>query len=478
MNKPTESQINLIKSWRDDPQWSDNIHHVTRWDQVLAIWGENEQDVTPFSIDDIEHYADRGWGRWQTVLNLVNSLKEDEEGTLEENPELVVSNLPLQSINKEIVKKEKDEAIDTSFNRAQDPRGKNDPWRFLTEEEQLDIKNSIEECYDDGDNELALNFTKILEETPPQDYFSPSFVYCIAENQGDGLIARAIKFAQEGKEWDEYWISQAADRYGLQDEVLKQQYNDAIKKKQDALDRQTKLDEAYQVAEPDWDSSIPYDIETPIYPKIESGTWKGWDKRLDGNITYKNGVSNTEKNSILIKLSTILYPEDFDRKTLVETAPVEAKKLYYKLLRFGGDDETAKLIFFSHLLRGIRRDKGYSIIGLLPARQTWEVDGELTDWARDQNELLDSYLVNRRREIQRVRDGEIKEAAFVLVTRLNSAIEKAVKENRYEEVTHFGQQLLDAKQRIIDFGLEPPKGSIEHHHFITNYTYNEKGQRI
>ena len=88
-------------------------------------------------------------------------------------------------------------------------------------------------------------------------------------------------------------------------------------------------------------------------------------------------MSNDEKNRILNELTKELYPEDFERSTLDASAPLEIEtKSFIKLIRFCNQNETHFSIFWSHLISGIRKHKGYSIYDVLGTRQRWRIDGQ------------------------------------------------------------------------------------------------------
>ena len=223
MSKPTESQLNLIKSWRDDPQWSHNPDHVERWEKVLAIWGENSQDVPPFTKQDVAFYASKGWSRWQTIFNLLSST-ETHQNEAKQEP-LNVETTTVQSEPEEPIISE----VSTRIIKVLDPRGDNDPWRFLTAQEKHRLEEKLDEAYQEDNPEKAKDLLLILEEQPPADHFSPSFVRNKARFDGNGLIEKAIKDAQEGKRWDDYWIRAShTNDYGLQDEVLKEQHDRVV----------------------------------------------------------------------------------------------------------------------------------------------------------------------------------------------------------------------------------------------------------
>ena len=431
MLKPTQAEIKEIKSWRDDPSKNHHQPHVERWEKVLAIWGENDLDVEPFTIEEIKTFAAKGWGRWITIENLYHQLESQQIQKENKKDPIPFVHSTLDHSNDDedefddIVKEE-----DLNLDIKLDPRGSNDPWRFLTDQERNQLEKRLDDAYEYDDVEIIIKVNAILNdnEHPPKDYFSPHYVAQKAKENGDGLIERAIKWALEGKAWDTPWIEKAAEKYGLQDEKLRYLYNQKIIEVESIKQRQYKkeieiLENAPHI---DWKGPISWNIETPVYPKSKEPWKQQWDAREDGQIFYSNGIHNDEKNKILHELPVLLYPEDFDRNGLIATVPLEAKEKFYKLIQFSGDNKTNKSIFRSHLIAGIRKNKGYSLIGILPVNQTWSVNGKITQWALDHNERRSYFLEKRRQEIAKVRDGEKEIAAFVEEKQIQNAIKRLI----------------------------------------------------
>ena len=474
---PTEKQINEIKSWRDDPTKKHHQPHVDRWERVLAIWGQNQKDVEPMTIQEIETYADKGWGRWITIQNLYYHLESKK--VQQDNQKTAVIAPPVVAPEEE---EEVDDPIrieDTDLDAKLDPRGRNQPWRFLTDDEKIEIERALDEAYkyNYAVNVAKLNAILHDNENPPKDYFSPQYVAQKAKSDGSGLIERAIKWALEGKAWDQHYIDQASKRYGLDEAALKALYDQKIEEINAIKKRQKEKDSQHDIL-PDLEGPISWHTETPIYPK-RKGQWGAqWDQREDQQLFYKNGIHNNEKNKILNELPVLLYPEDFDRDGLIAEAPIEAKVQFYRLLRFCGDSATDKSIFRSHLLGGLRRNKGYSLVDILPSEQTWSVDGKRTAWAIDHNERRSYFLNKRRAEIQKVRQGDKEVAAFVEEKQLQASIKGLVSKGDYESIGPLTEQLKKVQQYIIDQELVVPQDQIAHGQFILPYQYDKKGQRI